>query len=189
MKNKNMMKRIFWILTVTLLTFTSCSLPDNPATDIPTEDHVNIVAQWITEYAEEGFDPLFETPYNRVVEIYEFFDDGTGYYERYQFYDEHLVNVEIDRGETGLFTYTTSGKQVTITLDYWPDEPWQLTYSDNTLIDQQGHQFLQSTEEQRKQVLEWFTAWWGGSADDENTTSTPITEDFANEPANARSRK
>ena len=54
--------------------FTSCVKEDNPVTTDTTKKEV--LYQWIADYAEVVTDESEGTLYDRVVKVYEFFNDG-----------------------------------------------------------------------------------------------------------------
>lgn len=152
------MKKLFLVLAATLICgaclFTSCK-----------KDKTKVIQyQWITDYEKDGFDPVTDSAYNHVVEVYEFFDDGSGYYEYYQANDLELVNAYYVRGENGDFTYTMSGDQVTVTLDDGSLYPTKLTYANNTLTDPAGRVFVHSDDTQKILVSYWYEEWHGGAA-------------------------
>jgi hypothetical protein len=63
-----------------------------------------------------------------------------------------------------------SGNQVTITLldEFNELEPtWTLDFTDGLLIDPDGRVYRHSTEAEREQIFEWYVAWHGGNAEDD----------------------
>ena len=147
------MKKLFLMLSVALLALTACSNDDNPAEEV-TDD--NVTGSWICQYAEDGIS-WFDDPYDYIVQYYRFHDDGTGFYELYYFKDNELIGMDYGRDWYEDFKYTAKGGQVKVTYEL-DEDSWSLTYLNGQLIDQQGHPFVPSTEEQDEQVLEWFTS-------------------------------
>ena len=170
-----------WVMAATLVcglsVFSACTNEDNTIT--PDTTKKELLYQWIADYAEVD-DVDDGVTYDRVVKVYEFFDDGTGYYERYLLNDGELEFVEYARGENGDFTYTISNHKVTITLldEFDELEPIRtLTFIGNTLIDPDGKAFRHSTEAEREQVMAWYSEWHGGSAEGTIDLST-VKEDI-----------
>jgi hypothetical protein len=169
-----------WVMAATLIcgasVFTSCSdNDDNPVN--PTTPTAELLYQWITDYEEEDTEGDGMTA-DHGVKVYEFFDDGTGYYERYLLNNGELEYVEYCRGENGDFTYTVSGNQVTITLldEFNELEPtWTLDFTDGLLIDPDGRVYRHSTEAEREQIFEWYVAWHGGNAEDDENKDNVVT--------------
>ena len=175
---------IQWALAAALIcgasVFTACtSDDDNPVN--PTTPPTELLYQWITDYEEEDTEGDGVTV-DHAVKVYEFFDDGTGYYECYLLNNGELEFVEYARGENGDFTYTVSGNQVTITLidEFDEQEPtWTLTFADGQLTDPDGRVYRHSTEAERKQILEWYVEWHGGNTgDDKGTIDASMSGEF-----------
>ena len=159
-----------WVMAATIVcglsVLTACSVDDNPVTSDTTKKEV--LYQWIADYAEQSTDTLTSDLYDRVVKVYEFFDDGTGYYEHYLLKDDELVYAYNLRGENGDFEYTVSNDKVTIKLaDIYGenDSTWTVSCASYTLTDPDGKTFRHSTEAEREQVMAWYESWHGGSAE------------------------
>lgn len=159
------MRKIFlWVLAAILTlsgasVFTSCSSDDNPVKPIiPAKD---LLYQWIVDYDVDDIEGNGITV-DHAVKVYEFFADGTGYYEYYLLNEGGLEFVEYLRGFNGEFTYTVSNNMVTIKLldEFDELEPiWKLTFTDGRLIDPDDRVFRQSTDIERFQILEWYAMW------------------------------
>ena len=69
---------MLWVMAAILVcgstVFTSCVKEDNPVTTDTTKKEV--LYQWIADYAEVVTDESEGTLYDRVVKVYEFFNDG-----------------------------------------------------------------------------------------------------------------
>jgi hypothetical protein len=151
------------VLAATLIcgasVFTSCSSDDNPVTPIiPSKD---LLYQWVVDYDVEDIEGNGVTV-DHVMKVYEFFADGTGYYEYYLLNKGELEFVEYLRGFNGDFTYTVSNNMVTIKLldEFDELEPiWELTFTDGRLIDPDDRIFRHSTDAEREQIFEWYTMW------------------------------
>ena len=158
------MKKFFnWVLAATLIcgtsVFTSCSSSDNPVK--PTISAKDLLYQWVVDYDMEDIEGDGVTV-DHAVKVYEFFSDGTGYYEYYLLNKGELEFVEYLRGFNGEFTYTVSNNMVTIKLldEFDELEPiWQLTFTDGHLIDPDDRVFRHSTDAEHEQILEWYTMW------------------------------
>ena len=151
-------KGLFSIFIIVLMAMivASCSNEDNAATPV-----VNLQAQWITNYAKAGTTAGTGDAYNRVVEVYEFYNDGKGYFERYLFNGDKLISSEFMRDGNGDFTYTQNGNVVNVTLE--DKTSWHLNSGDGFLTDSEGHVFAPSTNEQKVQILNWYDQMRGGS--------------------------
>jgi len=159
-----MMRKIMnWVLVATLVcgasVLTSCSSDDIPVNPIiPAKD---LLYQWVVEYDMEDIEGDGVTV-DHAVKVYEFFADGTGYYEYYMLNKGELEFVEYLRGFNGEFTYTVSNNLVTIKLldEFDEQEPiWNLTFTDGHLIDPDDRVFRHSTDAEHEQILEWYTMW------------------------------
>ena len=158
-----------WVLAAALMIsglemFTSCANLHEFTNDV--------LCQWISDYPEEGTDPVLGEAYNRVVEVYEFFDNGTGYYECYYLDGDNLVSVEYVRGGNGDFSYVVTGdvalgkslmlhsavfegEAILTPLDL--SEPsWTLIFADGHFTDPGGCVYTPSTKAQQAQVLYWY---------------------------------
>ena len=136
------------------------------------EANHDILCQWICDYAEEGICAGNGLEYNRVVEVYTFFEKGTGYYECYLLNGDELVSADYVRGENGNFRYDVDGdldlrstvakKNAQVRLDitmYLLDRswhPWTVRYADGLITDDEGCVFTPATEEQQAQTLFWY---------------------------------
>jgi len=136
------------------------------------EANHDILCQWICDRAEEGISARTGLEYNRVVEVYEFFDNGTGYYECYLLNGDELLSANYVRGENGNFRYDVKGdldlrstvakKNAHICLDLtiflldrsWT--PWTVRYADGLITDGEGGVFTPATEAQREQILQLY---------------------------------
>jgi len=159
-----------WVMAATIVcglsVLTACSVDDNPITSDTTKKEV--LYQWIADYAEQSTDTLTSDLYDRVVKVYEFFDDGTGYYEHYLLKDDELVYACNLRGENGDFEYTVSNDKVTIKLaDIYGenDSTWTVRCASYALTDPEGRVFRHSTENERDLVFAWYESWHGGAAE------------------------
>ena len=137
--------------------FMACSNNDNGSV-APELSPAEIQKQWICDYAEEGVDPLMDEPYNRTVMAYEFFADGTGYFEFYTLYDDHLVRATATRNFDGDFTYTISGNTITIQFNGEGEGGWDLKYANGRLRDIFPNTYVPSTPEQQAELLKWCHA-------------------------------
>ena len=157
-----------WVLAAIMMTsglgmLSSCQ-------QIVEEQLQEVACQWVADYAEEGVDPETGLTDNRVVEVYEFLDNNTGYYECYLLNGDELVNAEYVRGENGDFHYEVEGgldyrstikqRKMDVCLDikivlldwsYW----WTVRYDDG-LLDDGYHVLTPATEAQRAQILKWY---------------------------------
>lgn len=138
--------------------FMACSNNDN-ASVAPEVSPAEIQKQWICDYAEEGIDPLMDEPYNRTVMAYEFFADGTGYFEFYTLYDDHLVRATATRNFDGDFTYTISGNTITIQFNGEGEGGWDLKYANGRLRDIFPNTYVPSIPEQQAELLKWCQEW------------------------------
>ena len=138
--------------------FMACSNNDNGSV-APELSPAEIQKQWICDYAEEGVDPLMDEPYNRTVMAYEFFADGTGYFEFYTLYDDHLVRATATRNFDGDFTYTISGNTITIQFNGEGEGGWDLKYANGRLRDIFPNTYVPSTPEQQAELLKWCQEW------------------------------
>ena len=158
-------KLLSWVFAATLIcglnVLTACSIEDNIGGGTQELTPAKIQKQWIHDYAEEGIDDEFGEPYNRVVEVYEFFKDNTGFYELYRFDVNELVNVKSLRGDNGDFTYSLSGNTVKLKMIDNVTSDKTLTYADGKLSDPQKELFSPSTPVQEVQVLNWCASWCG----------------------------
>ncbi len=160
------MKMMQWMLTAILAT---CSLGMLSSCEQIEQESRDVLCQWVTDYAEEGTDSETGLAYNHVVEVYEFFDNYTGYYECYLFNDGELVNAEYVRGGNGDFRYDLDGdidlrstmkqRKVNLCLNIWLYTqvfplPLTLKFNDG-ILDDEYHLFKPSTDAQRKQILQW----------------------------------
>jgi hypothetical protein len=139
---------------------------DNPVTTDTTKKEV--LYQWIADYAEVVTDESEGTLYDRVVKVYEFFNDGTGYYEHYLLKDDEILYALNLRGENGDFEYTVSNDKVTIKLaDLYGenDSTWMVSCANQILTDPDGKAFRHSTKAEREQVFAWYEEWHGGEAE------------------------
>ena len=136
------------------------------------EANHDILCQWICDRAEEGISARTGLEYNRVVEVYEFFENGTGYYECYLLNGDELLSANYVRGENGNFRYDVKGdldlrstvakKNAHICLDLtiflldrsWT--PWTVRYADGLITDGEGGVFTPATEAQREQILQLY---------------------------------
>ena len=136
------------------------------------EANHDILCQWICDHAEEGISARTGLEYSRVVEVYEFFENGTGYYECYLLNGDELVSANYVRGENGNFRYDVEGgldlrstvakKNAHICLDLtiflldrsWT--PWTVRYADGLITDGEGGVFTPATEAQREQILQLY---------------------------------
>jgi hypothetical protein len=132
----------------------------------------DVQCQWICDFAEEGISARTGLEYNRVVEVYEFFENGTGYYECYLLNGDELVSANYVRGENGNFRYEVEGdldlrstvakKNAQVSLDitvYLLDRswtPWTVRYADGLITDGEGGVFTPATEAQREQILQLY---------------------------------
>jgi ABC-type sugar transport system substrate-binding protein len=137
---------------------------------IVDEQMQDFVCQWVADYAEDGVDPDTGLAYNRVVEVYEFFEKNVGYYECYLLNGDELVNAEYVRGENGDIHYDVDGaidlrstmrqRKLDVCLDVWvfPIEEFGLVTLryDDGLITDGDHIFTPATEAQREQILKWY---------------------------------
>ena len=162
-----------WVMAATLIcglsVFTACSSSDDDDDPVATgTTEKELLYQWIADYAEQSTDTLTSDLYDRVVKVYEFFDDGTGYYEHYLLKGDELVYACNLRGENGDFEYTVSNDKVTIKLaDIYGenDSTWTVSCANYALTDPDGKAFRHSTEAEREQVMAWYESWHGGSAE------------------------
>jgi len=162
------MKIMQWMLAAILMTsglgmLSSCQ-------QIVDEQMQDFVCQWVADYAEDGVDPDTGLAYNRVVEVYEFFEKNVGYYECYLLNGDELVNAEYVRGENGDIHYDVDGaidlrstmrqRKLDVCLDVWvfPIEEFGLVTLryDDGLITDGDHIFTPATEAQREQILKWY---------------------------------
>ena len=162
------MKIMQWVLAAILMTsglgmLSSCQ-------QIVDEQMQDFVCQWVADYAEDGVDPDTGLAYNRVVEVYEFFEKNVGYYECYLLNGDELVNAEYVRGENGDIHYDVDGaidlrstmrqRKLDVCLDVWvfPIEEFGLVTLryDDGLITDGDHIFTPATEAQREQILKWY---------------------------------
>ena len=162
------MKIMQWVLAAILMTsglgmLSSCQ-------QIVDEQMQDFVCQWVADYAEDGVDPDTGLAYNRVVEVYEFFEKNVGYYECYLLNGDELVNAEYVRGENGDIHYDVDGaidlrstmrqRKLDVCLDVWvfPIEEFGLVTLryDDGLITDGDHIFTPATEAQRAQILKWY---------------------------------
>lgn len=136
------------------------------------EANHDILCQWICDRAEEGISARTGLEYSRVVEVYEFFENGTGYYECYLLNGDELLSANYVRGENGNFRYDVEGgldlrstvakKNAHICLDLtiflldrsWT--PWTVRYADGLITDGEGGVFTPATEAQREQILQLY---------------------------------
>ena len=161
-----MKKCMQWVLAVALIisglgVLSSCEKFE--------EANQDILCQWICdsyeETAEEG------KSYNRYVEVYTFFENGTGYYEAYALKDDVLLYANYVRGENGNFRYKVDNKidfqavaqknpQVYLNLTiYLLDKswsPWTVQYADGRIYDSRGGVFTPATEAQRAMTRQWY---------------------------------
>ena len=160
-----------------IMTLTSCSSYDNPATN----PHREAVGTWYVEYEATGTvyddndsEDKTSIAYDGVVEVYQFNEDGTGYWARY-FFDSEQDNKPIaDWGGyfNGAFHYTeaTDGT-VSIDLDYeWDSDyakAWTVNYGGSVIaakgIDGQTYQFLRADDVLKERFMEWNGLLHGGS--------------------------
>ena len=163
------MRIMLWVLAAALIisglgVLTSCEKFE--------EANHDILCQWICDHAEEGISARTGLKYSRVVEVYEFFENGTGYYECYLLNGDELVSANYVRGENGNFRYDVEGgldlrstvakKNAHICLDLtiflldrsWT--PWTVRYADGLITDGEGGVFTPATEAQREQILQLY---------------------------------
>ncbi len=151
-----------WVLAATMIcgasVFASCSHDDNEV--VVNFDPTEIQKQWYCETPTDEDDPVYEDEYyNRQVFVYEFFKDGTGYFEFYDLNDDKVVLSFSTRNYEGSFHYTISGNTITIKFDAEGTGGWKLTYADGKLTDMFPHTYAPSTPEQQAQTLKWCEEW------------------------------
>jgi hypothetical protein len=168
------MKKMQWALIAILVT---CGLGMlSSCEQIEQQESRDVLCQWVSEFAEESTDPETGLAYNRVVEVYEFFQNNIGYYEWYLLNDDELVNAACDRDERGKFHYDVDGdidlrstlkqRKLNAGLDIWiypldHSMPWTMKYNDG-ILDDGDHTFKPSTDAQRKQILQWYESMQSG---------------------------
>ncbi|MBR6276882.1 MAG: lipocalin family protein [Prevotella sp.] len=165
------MKRfVQWMIAAILISgstlFTSCGKDDNSGT--PDTGEKALQFQWIADYAEVVTAEV-DIPHTRVVKVYEFFDDGTGYFEHYLLNGDELKYAKYARGENGDFTYTVVGNQVTVSVaDFYGEQKtsWTLSFANNKMSDPDGREFRHTTEAEREQILKRYEEWHGGSSEE-----------------------
>jgi hypothetical protein len=167
-----MKKSVFSIMlmSVALLGFMACDKEDNPKKPKAS----NVEGSWICQYAEQGVTEFEGMPYDQVVEYYSFFDDGTGYYERYFLKDGELETMDYDRSGEGDFLFKQKKEKVKITLQF-SEESWSLTCVDEQLTDANGRVFVRATPEQDEMTLDWYGKIHGGSGDID-IDAEPVTD-------------
>lgn len=183
------MKKIFWIISVALLTLTACSSDDddNKVQEITVQQ---LAGLWAADYAENKTEG--DLHWTRVVADYLFRADGTGYYECFLLDGENYVGAESARGEDGEgdFHYTISGNTVTITIDK-TGEKWTMTCADGKLSDPERTAFQKATTAQQTLVEQLYGEWQKANSalkDDDTTIKTDVTDSYTDEPARARPR-
>ena len=133
------------------------------------EANQDILCQWICDSYDETAEPGQD--HNRFVEVYTFFENGTGYYEGYALKDDELVYVTYVRGENGNFRYEVDNKldlqsvaqknpqvylNMTIYLLDRSWSPWTVHYYDGRIYDSRGGVFTPATEAQQAMVRQWY---------------------------------
>ena len=164
-----------WVLAAALLLsglglMSSCQEMIDNLTD-------GLMRQWICDYLEDGTDPETGLAYDRVIEVYEFFENGAGYYECYLLNGDVLVNAESLRGKDGDFAYTVSGYAGSGGVYYAAvnvslldgSEAWTMKFTGSSLIDDYGYPFSPADEAQSAQIYQWYE-----SMQDLNLTETLI---------------
>jgi hypothetical protein len=181
------MKKIFWIITVALLTLTACSSSDDNKQEEPKDQLTieKLAGLWVADYAQSATDDGLS--WTRVVEDFLFRGDGTGYWECFLLDGNQLVGAEADRDNDATH-YTISGNTVTVTRDNSIIK-WTLTYADGKLTDtDEGTVYRKATTEQQTLVEQLYSDWQGmntGSKDDDSTVKTDVSDSYTDEVARA----
>lgn len=118
-----------WMMAVILticgaVTLTSCHDDD----DVMTERQREIIDLWYAQYDAEG--TYMGKAYTRVIEKYEFYDNGTGVWDRFFFNDEEADPFDdLGGGSGGLgafrWTYHEADNTITVTLTEVDQAPEQ----------------------------------------------------------------
>lgn len=191
------MKRMKQKMIATMMTFlglaiwlTACSVEDTPFYDTrPVAER--IVGTWYVSYEEDGTinvinnEETTSTDYNRIVEVYEFQQDGTGIWNKYYFIGRQglpFSHLGGGSGGLGAFKYTTSDDgTVNVTLfntqnalstePYLPVER-QLSLYRNTLsttvANGQKHDFIDANNNWLDIISYWnflLRGGWGATDD------------------------
>ena len=127
------MKRttILWMLACILTvsgwaTLTSCTNEDNPADEPNSELIKQLAGTWYAQYAAEGTIEFIDaegdhasSQYTKVVEVYEFLQDGTGLWNRYFLNNSAgtpFAQLGGGSGGLGAFDYSIAGKNISVEL-------------------------------------------------------------------------
>ena len=148
-----MMKNIFYVISVALLTLTACRSDDENKAEVLTVE--KLAGLWMAGYAEDKTEG--DLHWTRVLEDYSFSADGTGFYECYLIDGNTLAGAESTRNN-GALHYTISGNTVSVTLDK-TSEKWELTYADGKLTDPERIVFQKATAAQQAEVNQWYAEW------------------------------
>ena len=180
------MKKIFWIITVALLTLTACSSSDDNKQEEPKDQLTieKLAGLWVADYAQSATENGLT--WTRVVEDFLFRANNTGYWEIYLLDANKLVGADADR-DNDLTHFTINGNTVTITLDNSIIE-CTLTYADGKLTDPEGTVYQKATTEQQALVEQLYSDWQGmntGSKDDDSTVKTDVSDSYTDEVARA----
>lgn len=164
------MRKIISLLMMLIFPFFFASCEDE-------EQMQNVIGDWYTSYSATGV-TSDGIAYNRVVQVYHFNPDGTGYWCYFYLTDDLDEPVGMKGGHNiGSFTYTMSESNIRILLnvDNEVSNPtWGLAYLQNAILGTDGstaYTLLPATAEQ----MEWCRYWdeicnGGGEIDAINMT-------------------
>ena len=156
------MKKYKWNLLVIMIivagAFAFAACKDDNGNDESKLKPEEIQKQWFCDLAETPINPT-EDLYNHIVTAYEFFADGTGYFEFYDLLDDSLVMALSTRNFDGFFTYTIKGNIITIDYNKEGTNRLNLIYKDGLLTDYFPRTYAPSTPEQKAKLLKWCQEW------------------------------
>ena len=133
------------------------------------EANHDVLCQWINIVDEEGIDWMTGLAYDQYVEVMEFFENGTGYYECYVLKDGELERASYVRGENGNFRYkvnegidlrSVAQKNPHVRLDITMSllteyYVWTVRYEDGLITDGVNF-FTPTTAAQQAQIRQWY---------------------------------
>lgn len=200
------MKRMKQKMMATMMTFlglalwlTACSVQDTPVYNaLPVAER--IVGTWYVSYEENGTidvinnEEVTPTDYNRIVEIYEFRQNGTGIWNKYYFIGRQglpFSHLGGGSGGLGAFKYTTTDDgTVNVTLfntqDALSQEPYlplerQLSvgryYLKATVANGQTHDFTNANDNWLE-IIAYWNFWLRGGL---GQTDSKFLSDWENE--------
>jgi hypothetical protein len=167
------MKKLFFILSVALLTLTACSSDSN---DSKFEDQKEQLTKeklygiWATDYPKSGNEDGMI--WDRVIKVYLFRGDGTGYYECYGLYGNEFVGAEMVRGD-GDFHFTISGNTATM-IDDATGEEWSIVYEDGKFTDPELFVFQKATTEQQRLIEQLYGDFQASNSGSESNGDSKI---------------